>query len=145
MSYKPILVWKPFKNNKNPANTTQDFFAKKSHTYSKTIKTSKIFNAISQINECATSHHLELDKIILCFWPTINPIRFSSHSYKFVQPMRKESLLDQKLLICLVLMIVGTYAGRICGYMEPNCHKYRPDGSCECCSYRFWMTSEGRC
>ena len=99
----------------------------------------------SQTHNFTKSFDFDFHKIILCFQPAINQIQSNNHSKKFLKPMKKESLLNQKLLVCLVLMIVGTYAGRVCGFMEPNCHKYRPDGSCECCSFRFWMTPEGRC
>ena len=43
------------------------------------------------------------------------------------------------------MMMVGANSKKIANYLEPNCNTYAADGSCDECSFRFWMTEEGRC
>lgn len=60
--------------------------------------------------------------------------------------MKRQSLSNKKALLALSLVTLGACNKKIGNYQEPNCNKYNhTDGTCEVCSYKFWMTSEGRC
>lgn len=43
------------------------------------------------------------------------------------------------------MMMAGANAKKMTNYQEPNCNVYAADGSCEICSFRFWMTEERQC
>ena len=59
--------------------------------------------------------------------------------------MERESISRKKAILALSMMVIGANARKIANYEEPNCNVYDAEGACSKCSYRFWMTEEGRC
>ena len=59
--------------------------------------------------------------------------------------MERELISRKKAILALSMMVIGANARKIANYEEPNCNVYDAEGACSKCSYRFWMTEEGRC